>query len=81
MKLITDNYIIIIVVGLFLIFALIGYLIDILRNNKDNETKTSIPDEISAIEVTEINETKEDEKKVELENNPDELLENYDKEN
>ena len=80
MKFITDNYIIIIAVGLFLIFALIGYLIDMLRNNKEDKTNNSIPEEIAPIEVTKIEETKENNTEITLDN-PDELLENYDKEN
>lgn len=37
MDFILDNYIIIIAVGLFFVFALIGYLIDIIRKNNESE--------------------------------------------
>lgn len=80
MKFLTENYIIIIIVGLFLIFALIGYLIDMLRNNKTDETNNSMP-EIAPIEVTKIEEKSENINEENTSNNPDELLENYEKEN
>ena len=33
MQAILDNYLVIIIIGLFLVFALIGYLIDMLNNS------------------------------------------------
>ena len=81
MKFITDNYIIIIIVGLFFVFALIGYLIDMLKNNKTDDNTIVMPEEVSPIEVTNIEEKNDNNVEIKTENNPDELLENYDKEN
>jgi len=70
MNIILENYLIIIIVGLFFVFALIGYLIDMLRNNNsDNE---------EIIQSRYIPELKE-EKDVNIKQNKgDDLLKNYD---
>ena len=73
MDFILDNYMIIILIGLFFAFALIGYLIDSLRKPK-KETDTIIPEDI--IKITEnkrINDKIEEPKK-EQEND---LLKDY----
>lgn len=90
MEFILENYMLIIIVGLFFVFALIGYLIDMLRNN-DKETKQEIPSTIKPVDIAEINinnTTQNQELKKQPEtvdngnekNNTDDLLENYDKE-
>lgn len=82
MNFILENYLIIVLVGLFFVFALIGYLIDMLR--KSNDVKKEETTNIKPVEITTINDnnieipiavdTKEEN------TNADELLENYDKE-
>lgn len=80
MNVILENYLIIVLVGLFFVFALIGYLIDMLR--KSNDVKKEDTPNIKPVEITTINSnnieipTATDSKE---ENNADELLENYDK--
>ena len=78
-----NNYLIIIIVGLFFVFALIGYLIDLLKNNKVDK-KEELPnlkpieveeEIISAKEITEIPIKKENKEVDEA----DDLLINYDK--
>ena len=84
MEFITDNYIIIIIIGLFFMFALVGYLIDMLRNNNNNnneQNKIEIPSEISPVSVANIEQTNEKDKDNNKKDDSDELLENYDKEN
>lgn len=81
MNVILENYLIIVLVGLFFVFALIGYLIDMLR--KSNEVKKEDTPNIKPVEITNINNNTEipiinDTKDVNT--NADELLENYDKE-
>lgn len=83
MDFITENYLVIILIGLFFVFALIGYLIDMLRNNKVEEKKETI-ENIKPIEITDITLPKESLKDVieanekkEL-NDADDLLKNYD---
>ncbi len=71
MEFIMENYLIIILVGIFFVFALIGYLIDMARKPKNDET--IIPKEIEPIKVTKIEQDEEN-----VENKEDELLENYD---
>lgn len=84
MNFILENYLIIVLVGLFFVFALIGYLIDMLRKSNDIK-KDEVPN-IKPVEITNIN---DDISNIEIptvaaekdENtNADELLENYDKE-
>ena len=86
MEIIKNNYIIIIIVGLFLLFALIGYLIDVLRNTGKEEIKLDIPDETKSIELNKLVETNNesnesnDVETIESEENPDDLLKNYEEE-
>ena len=60
MEFILENYIIIIIVGLFFVFALIGYLIDVIRK-PSVEDKEIIPNEIKKVDsqmnITNINTT------------------------
>ena len=89
MDFIVENYLIIILVGLFFVFALIGYLVDMLRNSKEQE-KEEIPVNIKPVELKdltvnnsneEIIETPkeiEDNTKENNEENEDDLLKNYD---
>lgn len=85
MEFIIDNYLVIIIVGLFFVFALIGYLIDIIRKStivKNDE----IPENIKPVEISEISISKQEESINELikteenndNNDADELLKNYD---
>ena len=53
LKFITSHYLIIMIVSLFLIFALIGYLIDSIRNKKD-DIRVDKKDEISPVFEEEI---------------------------
>ena len=73
MQAILDNYLVIIIVGLFLVFALIGYLIDMLKNKDISDNNIEVPKNIEPIEVTKIenntNNTNHDK---------DDLLKNYD---
>lgn len=78
MENILQNYMIIILVGLFLIFSLIGYLVDMLRNNRKDNNEVDIPN-IKPIEVKKIDEVSSDKivnNSSEI-NTKDDLLENY----
>ncbi len=71
MQFFLENYLLIILIGLFFVFALIGYLIDLLRvrpEKKDVEVRKS--SDIKPIEMANINTN-------EVKNNSDELLNNY----
>ena len=88
MNVILENYLLIVLVGLFFVFALIGYLIDMLRNS--NISKKEESSNIKPVEITPINSATdnnieiptiiEENKEKNENNNADELLENYDKE-
>ena len=55
MQIIMDNYLIIIIVGLFFVFALIGYLVDIIKNQKQDRNISEIkPIEVPPVELTKI---------------------------
>ena len=79
MDFILENYLIIILVGLFFVFALIGYLIDLLR--KDRVPKEYIPKDVQILQNEKLEEQKRVEETVniqkEKENNK--LLDEYDK--
>lgn len=82
MEFIIDNYLVIILVGLFFVFALIGYLIDILRKNKEIE-KEEIPATLKPVEIKDLELLKESLKDI-VEtnaetniNDADDLLKNY----
>ena len=54
MQFILENYLLIILVGLFFVFALIGYLIDLLRkgnNDNSNTIDNNIPKDIKQMEL------------------------------
>ncbi len=53
MKFITDNYILILLIGLFFAFSLIGYLIDTLRKPKKEDVV--IPEDIKKIKELKLN--------------------------
>ena len=85
MNVFLENYLIIVLVGLFFVFALIGYLIDMLRNS-NIQKKEDIPN-IKPVEISKID--SKDTTNIEIptiqsenkeQNTGDELLENYDKE-
>ena len=83
MEFIIENYLVIILLGLFFVFALIGYLIDMFRKNND-DSKEEISN-IKPVEVTELNLPKNESLKELVEtnskkddNDADELLKNYD---
>ena len=71
MEFIRDNYILIIIICGFLIFAIVGYLIDMLRNNNPKETTTVTPEEIKSVEP---NKAIDNTNKETISNDPDELL-------
>lgn len=79
MDFILENYLIIILVGLFFVFALIGYLIDLLR--KDREPKDYIPKDVQVIQNEKIEEQKKIEESVNIEQAEEDnkLLDNYEK--
>ncbi len=86
MNVILENYLIIVLVGLFFVFALIGYLVDMLRNT--NTQKKEDKPNIKPVEIATINNNTQPQEKEEIptipkinqeQNNADELLENYDK--
>ena len=73
MEWIEKNYLIIILIGLFLVFALIGYLIDNARKiNDKKEEEAPIPTKVNEIEIKKI----KTEPEVKTDNS-DELLNNY----
>ncbi len=80
MENILQNYMIIIIVGAFLIFSLIGYLVDLVRNNRKELDEVDIPN-IKPIEVKKIKEVHQDKETTSVNNNEmntkDDLLENY----
>lgn len=85
MNFILENYLVIVLVGLFFVFALIGYLIDMLRKSNDVK-KEDIPN-IKPVEIASINDGINNNIDVptitntnNTNTNADELLENYDKE-
>ncbi len=80
MENILQNYMIIIIVGAFLIFSLIGYLVDLVRNNRKELDEVDIPN-IKPIEVKKIKEVHQDKEIISVNDNEmntkDDLLENY----
>ncbi len=74
MDFIIKNYLIIILIGLFFVFALIGYLIDMLRRPKSDDSNVAGPN-IKTIEVTKEKENVSEED--EEETVEDELLNKY----
>lgn len=80
MENILQNYMIIIIVGAFLIFSLIGYLVDLVRNNRKELDEVDMPN-IKPIEVKKIKEVHQDKDTISVNNNEmntkDDLLENY----
>ena len=82
MEFVKSNYVLIIIIGSFLIFAMLGYLIDMLRNVDTKKNAPTLPEEVSVNDTintnNNINDNSSNEKSNENGNNPDELLENYD---
>lgn len=80
MENILQNYMIIIIVGAFLIFSLIGYLVDLVRNNRKELDEVDMPN-IKPIEVKKIKEVHQEKETTSVNNNEmntkDDLLENY----
>ncbi len=77
MQFLLENYLLIILIGLFFVFALIGYLIDLLRvrpEKKDVEVRKS--SDIKPLEMANIDINQANNNQV---NNKDELLNNYNK--
>ncbi len=77
MQFFLENYLLIILIGLFFVFALIGYLIDLLRvrpEKKDVEGRKS--SDIKPLEMANIDINQANNNQV---NNKDELLNNYNK--
>lgn len=78
----TKEYTIIICIGLFIVFSLVGYLIELTKRNKeiDKNSLNSEEDIIPQVEDVKINDVKNMPKKEEVEvqeNKTDELLEDY----
>lgn len=73
MQAILDNYLVIIIIGLFLVFALIGYLIDMIKNKDISDNNIEVPKNIEPIEVTKIENNTNN-----ADNDKDDLLKNYD---
>lgn len=73
MQAILDNYLVIIIIGLFLVFALIGYLIDMIKNKDISDNNIEVPKNIEPIEVTKIENNINN-----ADNDKDDLLKNYD---
>lgn len=84
MKIIIDNIVIIFIIGLFIVFSLIGYLIELIKQSKKKEVEEIFIEEIHDTNIFEEKETKdnvikkiEEETKKELKDNGDDLLNNY----
>ena len=84
MKIIIDNIVIIFIIGLFIVFSLIGYLIELIKQSKKKEVEEIFVEEIHDNNIFEEKETKdnvikkiEEETKKELKDNGDDLLNNY----
>lgn len=57
MQIIIENYLIIVSIGFFVVFALIGYLVDMLRNNsKNDKTNKQNFTPIEQVQITNISE-------------------------
>ena len=69
MGFIKDNYVLIIIIGGFLIFAIIGYIIDMLRNTTPTETKSDTQEKVKTVEPNKVVNNNEV-----VNNDPDELL-------
>ena len=68
MENILQNYMIIIIVGAFLIFSLIGYLVDLVRNNRKELDEVDMPN-IKPIEVKKIKEVHQDKESISVNDN------------
>lgn len=86
MQFLVDNYIVVIGIGLFILFALVGYLVDSFKNIKDKEDTKTDEIELSSNTDPNINKNKESVVKEELLEDSsakeldDDLLYNYDHE-
>lgn len=49
MDFIIENYLIFVIIGAFIIFALIGYIIDTIRKNNNENNSINIPTEVNII--------------------------------
>lgn len=75
MQFILENYLLIILIGLFFVFALIGYLIDMLRKEND-ESKSNDKEDIKSVNIAKLDDIKEESKDKKADDS-DELLKNY----
>lgn len=75
MQFILENYLLIILIGLFFVFALIGYLIDMLRKGND-ESKSNDKEDIKSVNIAKLDDIKEESKDKKADDS-DELLKNY----
>ncbi len=78
MKFLTDNYLILILIGLFFVFALIGYIIDSFRKPKKEEEE--IPEDIKKIQEMIKNKQTINPEVEKKEEKPQDVLNDYDKE-
>ena len=77
LEFIIENYYVILVICILLIFAIIGYIIDTLKNKKEiNQSETYIPEEEIFLENTE----KVEKNTKNEENSVDSLIEEYNSE-
>ena len=87
MEFIKNNYTIVIFIGLFIVFALIGYIIDILRSNSNStsEERTIVPSEVKSIQLDKVLDEEEkvepeEEKEDKKVDDDDDLLKSYEDE-
>ena len=88
MDFIINNYIIFVIIGAFIIFALIGYIIDTIRKNNVDNNVSAIPTEVKFVgqENNSIEQTNNNNPNAEIQsvnitninqNNADDLLNSY----
>ena len=82
MNILTEYYFIIIIIGLFITFSLIGYLVELIKNNKEHQKEVK---ETNFFELEKLEDIKIENKKEETEetiknvnlDKKDDLLEDY----
>lgn len=82
MNIIREHFFVIIIIGLFITFSLIGYLVELIKNNKVNqkEVKEVIISDLNEVEDINDKEESKTEKNLNIDK-ADELLESYNNEN
>lgn len=77
MQTILENYLVVVLIGMFFVFALIGYLIDLLRKDK-NEVNKDVPKDIQEIQLAKVEEKTDNSVNNPVPTKTEELLTNYD---